>query len=62
MRLIARQVFWKITILFLSLSGCSRGTPNAQIQAEMNQQTNILQVTTVTFTQPGSVESYTPEM
>jgi hypothetical protein len=61
MRLKTRQLFWEITILILTLSGC-RGIPGEKIQAEMNQQTNILPITTGTFTQPGSVDNYTPEM
>jgi hypothetical protein len=50
----------KLLILLL-LTGCSQGAPIPEIEAQMNKQTNILPITTGTFTQPQAVDLYTPE-
>lgn len=48
-------------ILFL-LTGCSQSPPNERIEAEMDKRTNIVPITTGTFTQPWAVDHYSPEM
>jgi hypothetical protein len=56
--LICLRIGW---ILFL-LIGCSQGTVPEKMQVEMDKQTNIIPITTGTFTQPWTVDRYTPEM
>jgi hypothetical protein len=53
---------WIGLILLLLFTGCSPSTPNERMQVEMNKRTNISPITTGTFTQPWTVDSYSPEM
>lgn len=61
-RSIPNGVLLKGLLFFLLITGCSQSTPNEQIQVNMNRLTNISPITTGTFTQPWTVDSYSPEM
>lgn len=53
---------WKNLMVVFFLASCSRSVPSDSIQVNMTERTNIPPMTTGTFTQPWTVENYTPEM
>jgi hypothetical protein len=46
--------------LLATFSGCAHRAQNESLETDMNGQTNILPITTGTFTQPQAVDLYTP--